>query len=515
MNPQLPYPGAGRKPFPPLRRPSSLSKSATPATPLERSTPQRTVHEKFFISTTYSTIAARALTFQGQVLNGVTPLQLAQNDFHYQPYPNGGGGLACCFACQSAKRLDSFQRVPLQETKQLHTADCIWQVIYSDLKQHLESADTLPPQPTHPIYLDNQLLAPIFLRIANNSRRRPPTPAYEKDSGPDHTSTLIAVNCLGLLYRDQGKLKEAEEMYQRALAGYERAFGPDHSRTRQLVERLNALSITEDLPYVLIPDSDVVLQKQSVRSQFLESAEGGDFIKWAMLLHHRGKDGKLHRATSIDLRVGCTMDGAVVHYDDGQHANCGPAQNKDNGQPHQFGGHASERHDIPADEHIIQVKICKQDDGWGSLSGIRMTLSNGDAWGCLNTRSNGDDEDNDSDNGESSDGGNQKDDFDVVILEPVEGEVIVGFYGKSDTGCGFTYEFGILTAPKGVELPDKMIPSAISSNKPGTIDLAQSCSPFDASFRQPLGEKITSQWAFAQDPSKDTVSDTTSSYQCE
>lgn len=155
MNPQLPDPGAGRKPFPPLLRPSSLSKPATPATPLERPTPQRTVHEKFFISTTYSTIATRAQSFQGQVLNGVTPLQLAQNGFHYQPYPNGGGGLACCFACQSAKRLDSFQRVPLQETQQLHMADCIWQVIYSDLKQHLESADTLPPS-TNASYLARQ-----------------------------------------------------------------------------------------------------------------------------------------------------------------------------------------------------------------------------------------------------------------------------------------------------------------------------------------------------------------------
>jgi hypothetical protein len=42
-----------------------------------------------------------------------------------------------------------------------------------------------------------------------------------------------------------------------------------------------------------------------------------------------------------------------------------------------------------------------------------------------------------------------------VILEPAEDEVIVGFYGKSDKGSGFTYEFGILTVPKGVELPEK------------------------------------------------------------
>jgi tetratricopeptide (TPR) repeat protein len=42
---------------------------------------------------------------------------------------------------------------------------------------------------------------------------------YEKVLGPDHTSTLDTVNNLGLLYGDQGKLDEAEQMYMRALAG--------------------------------------------------------------------------------------------------------------------------------------------------------------------------------------------------------------------------------------------------------------------------------------------------------
>ena len=37
---------------------------------------------------------------------------------------------------------------------------------------------------------------------------------YEKALGPEHTSTLITVNNLGLLYADQGKLGEAEKMYQ-------------------------------------------------------------------------------------------------------------------------------------------------------------------------------------------------------------------------------------------------------------------------------------------------------------
>ncbi|KAJ5768152.1 hypothetical protein N7533_000735 [Penicillium manginii] len=158
MNPQPPDPRAGRKPFPPLRRPSSISKSATPPTPPELPAPQRTVQEKFFISTTYSTTTARALSFQGQVLNGVTPLQLAQNGFHYQPHASFGG-LACCFACQKFKRLDSFQCVPFQETQLPHSRDCLWQAIYNDLKQHSETADTLtsstnarPPPRSTPLH---------------------------------------------------------------------------------------------------------------------------------------------------------------------------------------------------------------------------------------------------------------------------------------------------------------------------------------------------------------------------
>ncbi len=42
---------------------------------------------------------------------------------------------------------------------------------------------------------------------------------YEKAWGPEHTSTLNTVNNLGLLYADQGKLAEEEKMYRRALDG--------------------------------------------------------------------------------------------------------------------------------------------------------------------------------------------------------------------------------------------------------------------------------------------------------
>ncbi|WYZ36189.1 hypothetical protein EsH8_XI_000072 [Colletotrichum jinshuiense] len=62
---------------------------------------------------------------------------------------------------------------------------------------------------------------------------------YEKAWGPDHTSTLDTVNNLGNIYKDQGRLKEAEAMYQQALQGKEKALGPDAIKT--YIPALNTL----------------------------------------------------------------------------------------------------------------------------------------------------------------------------------------------------------------------------------------------------------------------------------
>ena len=64
---------------------------------------------------------------------------------------------------------------------------------------------------------------------------------YEKAWGQDHTSTLNTVNNLGLLYTDQGKHGEVEKMYRRALDGYEKAWGPDHTSTLDTVNNLGNL----------------------------------------------------------------------------------------------------------------------------------------------------------------------------------------------------------------------------------------------------------------------------------
>ncbi|SLM39117.1 beta transducin-like protein het-e4s, partial [Lasallia pustulata] len=64
---------------------------------------------------------------------------------------------------------------------------------------------------------------------------------YEKAWGPEHTSTLNTVHNLGLLYAGQGKMAEAEAMYRRALEGYEKAWGPEHTSTLDTVHNLGHL----------------------------------------------------------------------------------------------------------------------------------------------------------------------------------------------------------------------------------------------------------------------------------
>jgi tetratricopeptide (TPR) repeat protein len=64
---------------------------------------------------------------------------------------------------------------------------------------------------------------------------------YEKAWGAEHTSTLDTVNNLGNLYADLGQHKQAEEMYKRALKGYEKAWGAEHTSTLDTVNNLGNL----------------------------------------------------------------------------------------------------------------------------------------------------------------------------------------------------------------------------------------------------------------------------------
>jgi tetratricopeptide (TPR) repeat protein len=77
--------------------------------------------------------------------------------------------------------------------------------------------------------------------IATESIQQLLLASQEKALGPDHPSALETVNNLGVLYKDQGKLANAEEMYERALRGKETALGPDHPSTLDTVNNLGVL----------------------------------------------------------------------------------------------------------------------------------------------------------------------------------------------------------------------------------------------------------------------------------
>jgi tetratricopeptide (TPR) repeat protein len=63
----------------------------------------------------------------------------------------------------------------------------------------------------------------------------------EKAWGPEHTSTIKTVNNLGNLYVNLGRLDEAEKMFQRALQGKEKAWGLEHTSTLETGNNLGVL----------------------------------------------------------------------------------------------------------------------------------------------------------------------------------------------------------------------------------------------------------------------------------
>ncbi|KZL84770.1 zinc metalloproteinase [Colletotrichum incanum] len=187
--------------------------------------------------------------------------------------------------------------------------------------------------------------------------------------------------------------------------------------------------------YIRVPNSDILLQKRSVTSKELEESDEDDqdkFWTWATLLTRRKEDGNVVHASSVDVRTGCILDGAYVHFHDGTRVNCGPRVAKWGGGEHHFGGHASEEVRIPKGQEIVRIEVSREDD---ILRGMKIHLSNGESGGAL---SGGDD------------------DPETLSLESQADERIVGFFGRSWWGNYFDglVEFGIITAPKTFELPD-------------------------------------------------------------
>ena len=68
----------------------------------------------------------------------------------------------------------------------------------------------------------------------------------EKARGPEHTSTLETVNNLGNLYKNLGRLDEAEKMYRRALQGFEKTLNPE-----TIKKYVPALTVMQNLANLL------------------------------------------------------------------------------------------------------------------------------------------------------------------------------------------------------------------------------------------------------------------------
>ncbi|KAG9255154.1 putative peptidase family-domain-containing protein [Emericellopsis atlantica] len=158
----------------------------------------------------------------------------------------------------------------------------------------------------------------------------------------------------------------------------------------------NIWQLLSENSYIRIPDTDIKLLKKSVDSR----GGGTDFWSWTVMLKKRARDGRLVAANKINLAVGCILDGAEVYYKDGTKVPCSKRS------PHEseeyMGGHQAKRIALPKGVEITKVAVTKQGE------------------------------------------------------QPGEGQVVVGLYGSSDKNSGYCYEFGIVTAPKGRQLPDSV-----------------------------------------------------------
>ena len=180
--------------------------------------------------------------------------------------------------------------------------------------------------------------------------------------------------------------------------------------------------------FVRIPGSSIRLFKRSVYTDRIETNPDDDNCGWAQLLKERGADGNIHRATSIDLRVGCWWDGGVIEYADGHKSHWGPMRT--GGREHRFGGHASQTITLPPNVNIKRIEV-NRGRGDHYMQGVRMRLTDRTVRGELNARGSSD--------------------ANIIRLEPASHEVVVGFYGKSGSRDG-VMEFGIITVAKSVGL---------------------------------------------------------------
>ncbi|KAK7228199.1 hypothetical protein V2G26_000369 [Clonostachys chloroleuca] len=194
-------------------------------------------------------------------------------------------------------------------------------------------------------------------------------------------------------------------------------------------------SMLSRMAQIQIPGTDIHLRRKSVGRPI---GEDGDW-PWAVLLNKRDQRGNLARAYKIDLRVGWRLDGAEVYFEDRTKIPCG--RRGPGGNDPDMGGHMTRKLLISRKAEITKVLVSRVDQN--DLCGLRVFLSNGKAMGALNKHYS----------------------HAVETLVPDEGQIIVGFYGTTGqhSRCN---EFGIITAPRNIQLPDWLYDMPELQNNP-------------------------------------------------
>ncbi len=144
----------------------------------------------------------------------------------------------------SAVPSETVLRYSLIQRRLLPHCDHVYSMLQRHLREAFKNREYLPSLSGACHQLGNLYKNQGKMKEAEDVYLRALT-GYEKAWGPEHTSTLDTVNNLGNLYLNQGKMKEAEDMYLRALAGYEKAWGPEHTSTLTTVNNLGNLYLNQ------------------------------------------------------------------------------------------------------------------------------------------------------------------------------------------------------------------------------------------------------------------------------
>lgn len=204
-----------------------------------------------------------------------------------------------------------------------------------------------------------------------------------------------------------------------------------------------------------IPGTSVKLSKRSISAPIQERDNLNNYLdepyQWAHLLREKGPDGKVYRATSIDLRVGEIFDGAIIRYADGHTSRWGPV--RVGNRNFKMGGDKNEKIQLPLGVGISRIEL--NISGPNCLAGVRLHLANGKSAGELNA-------DSDSKN--------------VKTLEPAAGETIVGFFGMSThEGHHAIMRLGIFTVPRDLGLDSLPEEAFDCSELRNTADMYNEC----------------------------------------